>query len=494
MKNCLSFVLTLASVACLAQISPDATFGVAGNATINLSTGVHIAQKVHQQSDGKLILTSSGAPMSAGYDFKCARFNTNGTIDNTFGVNGVTTVTFGPFSDELRDSKLQSDGKIIIVGFASNGTSVGFVATRLTSTGQLDNTFNGTGTFHSSTVGNSALCVDIQSSGNYVLAGRSSGIAVETITRLTQNGTLDNSFGANGIVSNTIVNASATAMMIDASQNILLGSAPSNSLTFLSRLTPNGALDVSFGGTGNVSLPFTSSANPGIYDIEIQSDGKIVIAVADKTSPVYKSFVARYNPNGTIDNTFNGTGFLALDSLDVPQLTLQPDGKILGVTQKRHFSPGLTIDERYLLRINTNGTFDNSFGTNGLYKDIPIALKFSNDIKLQQDGKIIVSGMSPAGQPLSGISRYNNTLTTNLKNNKVENEFAIYPNPAKDKLFIKHNKNSNIKQCEIQDILGRSIIFIQGEDLSEINTSSLKAGIYFVVINETEKIKLLIEN
>jgi uncharacterized delta-60 repeat protein len=118
------------------------------------------------------------------------------------------------------------------------------------------------------------------------------------------------------------------------------------------RINTNGTRDTTF----NIGAGFNSDVNAVI----IQPDGKIV-ATGNFTSYSGSAInrIVRINTNGTRDTTFNvGTGFTVSSGIS---LALQSDGKIICANLNQQYS-GST--NRYIIRINTDGTLDNTFNAN----------------------------------------------------------------------------------------------------------------------------------
>lgn len=156
----------------------------------------------------------------------------------------------------------------------------------------------------------------------------------------------------------------------------------------------SGALDPAFGQRGKVSIP-----TPGEFhltDMALQSDGKIVATgLGGKTGNLSGYFaVARYNSNGILDANFGGgINFYTLTgAAQAKQIVVQEDGRIIVA--------GKNSSDLLLIRLNSDGGFDTSFGINGLlridFSDIAGQTTFDslNDIKIQDDGKILVAGIS----------------------------------------------------------------------------------------------------
>ena len=147
--------------------------------------------------------------------------------------------------------------------------------------------------------------------------------------------------------------------------------------------------------------------------ITLQPDGKILVGgVFTSYSGVTRNGIIRLNTGGTIDNTFNsGDGF----NSNVYSITLQPDGKIL---VGGFFSSYNGVTNDYIVRLNSNGTIDNTFitgSTNGFNSSV-------TSIILQPDGKILVSGEfnTYSGVTYNGIIRF-----TSFTNTEVELDMII---------------------------------------------------------------------
>jgi uncharacterized delta-60 repeat protein len=162
-----------------------------------------------------------------------------------------------------------------------------------------------------------------------------------------------------------------------------------------SALAAGGTLDSSFGANGIVTTQFNglpSSAS----EVILQPDGKIItlgtIKLSDEQS---EKIITRYNSNGTIDNTFgvNGSTLVEVELFSGSKIALQPDGKlIVGGQSGSAFA---------VVRYNSNGTLDASFGTNGMgiyslwYSEIS---QYISDMAIQSDGKIVIVGDITVGQ------------------------------------------------------------------------------------------------
>ena len=287
----------------------DTTFnqGTGANGTINC---ISIA------SDGKIIIGGTFGTYNGTGRNRIARLNTDGTLDTTFNprideTGGVITIN---------TTSCQSDGKIIIGGnfISYNGVDRRRIA-RLNIDGTLDTNFNpGTGT--TSDVRNTS----IQSDGKIIIGGDFNyynGVARNGIARLNTDGTLDTTFnpGTGTGANNRIIYSTS----IQSDGKIIIGGGFTSfngvARSRIARLNTDGTLDTTFNqGTG---------ASSTINCISIQSDGKIIIGGGYFTSynDVARNGIARLNTDGTLDTTFNPeTGAAA-----VLTTSIQSDGKII---------------------------------------------------------------------------------------------------------------------------------------------------------------------
>ena len=178
----------------------------------------------------------------------------------------------------------------------------------------------------------------------------------------------------------------------------------------VTRYNADGSLDTTFNGTGKVVTDIGSATNDGGFSVTVQLDGKIVVTGVTDSGGTSNFAVTRYNANGSLDTTFNGTGKLVTDvgigSDDLASgVTVQPDGKI--VVAGRSDSGG--SNDFAVTRYNANGSLDTSFnGTGKVTTDIGSGTDdFASSVTVQPDGKIVVAGASLGGGWNFAVARYN---------------------------------------------------------------------------------------
>jgi uncharacterized delta-60 repeat protein len=105
--------------------SPDTTFNGTGKASFNLNSTNDIADAVALQTNGRIVIAGIYG-VAGGGNFLVARFNSDGSLDSSFGPDGIVTTEVGPGgggNDEANSVNLQTDGKIVVAGTADNGAS-----------------------------------------------------------------------------------------------------------------------------------------------------------------------------------------------------------------------------------------------------------------------------------------------------------------------------------------------------------------------------------
>ncbi|HVG42598.1 MAG TPA: hypothetical protein VM888_13380, partial [Chitinophagaceae bacterium] len=295
--------------------SLDSSFGNGGIVTTSVGNncGNCYAAALAIQPDGKIIAAGTGrGSVNGAYAF--VRYNTNGTLDTSFGDGGIVKIELGANSETIRDIALQPDGKIVAVGSDYiDGTPEDddFALLRLNIDGSPDASFGTGGIVITSftTKHDYAYAVAIQTDGKIVVAG-SAGEGINfspdfALARYNTNGSLDNTFGNDGKVVTPFFSGNffdkAQSVIIQPDNKIIAvgrASDGTNGGFALARYTANGSLDSSFGSEGKVFTVFSSDS--GASAASLQSNGKI-IAAGSVFGPAADFALARYNSNGTID-------------------------------------------------------------------------------------------------------------------------------------------------------------------------------------------------
>lgn len=166
--------LLVGSLAYAAPGDPDATFGSGGNVITSFGSYADLGQAVTVQSDGRIIVAGS-AGNGSDTDFALVRYTASGELDTSFNESGKLTTSIGNGDDAVNGVVVQSDGKIVVAGYAHNGTNYDIAVVRYLSSGSLDTSFNGTGKITTAIGTNHdfANSVALQSDGKIIVAGHS---------------------------------------------------------------------------------------------------------------------------------------------------------------------------------------------------------------------------------------------------------------------------------------------------------------------------------
>lgn len=402
-----SFLLRLNSDATL-----DNTFGDSGLLNINVSTPYNTLLSSFLQSDGSYTVTGKayfsefidGAfeGIAGHYSIKVGHDGSYGYSEE-LGYSDDAIYTFDVYSNDLASaSAIQGNGQLLVAGRASNGNDNDFALARYDLDGFLDQSFGDGGVVTTDIYGedDQALTVMVQTDGKILLAGyaKYSVSRYFVVVRYLNNGLIDEDFGEEGggvqIVDFGSPNAQAKSMIQQVDGKIVLvGTTPNGSEgIILARLTSFGEMDNSF-GTGGIVFTDTNYNDQGADSIIQQTDGKLVIAgYATDDNDFSRMLVARYDLNGTLDTTFNGSGFnvFSLDSTtsgSAKSLIQQTDGKlVIGGSSGNDFG---------IARLTSLGALDASFNGSGIQTiNTSDSYEFANTVIQQADDKLVLSGGS----------------------------------------------------------------------------------------------------
>jgi len=383
--------------AALAALDPS--FATAGKESITGApfTGVAL------QSDGRIVAVGT-----SNTDFYVARFNPNGTPDTTFDGDGVKTIDFGG-TDHANAVAIEPDGKIVIVGSTSKNNDVAIA--RLTITGALDATFNGTGQRTvdlggTAESGNAVAILPGASSSGIIVAGTTG--ADFAVIHLNDNGTLLSGFGTGGIKTIDLGGAADTANAL-AIQGSSIVAAGTNGVDFaLVRLNgSDGTLDTSFNTTGKVTIDMGGATSDVARGLAVQPNGSIVVVGSNGSDMA----IARLTASGAIDTSFNTTGKQTVDisgADDARAVQLQRDGKILIIGDSGNNASDTTI-----VRLTTSGAPDTTFNSTGkLSFDAtgPTFLDLGTAAVLSPQGRLVIAGQGGGGQVNGFLARVPVTL------------------------------------------------------------------------------------
>jgi uncharacterized delta-60 repeat protein len=377
----------------------DASFGYQGMVPCGIGADSLVAYP-----DGRLLVAAVDYPNGV----VVQRFTADGQLDPSFGSLGTSSTVPSLHAIPLG---LGQDGKIFLT--ANDGIDQDILL-RTNPDGSLDPTFGNNGmtspieiNYSGKTVGLNTLSLAVLSdgrvlAGGYVFAQDSTGNSLSpALAMIRTDGTLDPSFHGNGtlvipesgygrtplVEGLQIINNQVLVRMDDLNSN-----PPSR--MFVDRFNLDGSLDTTFGSGGKADAPLSPTDSSGGQCWDVQPDGKITLAWVTTNSD--NVFVARYNVDGSPDQSFGTGGQVSLDDTvfkdqthySTTLLAHQANGKV--VLSALAYQPGA---EPQLVRLNTDGSVDTTFGSNGLLtiaRPQVVGVGYPLSMLVQSSGRVIM--------------------------------------------------------------------------------------------------------
>jgi uncharacterized delta-60 repeat protein len=329
--------------------SLDSSFGINGIIKTQVGKSSSSALAMLIQADGKVILVGHASDKN-GLDFALARFEENGSLDKSFGEDGKVMTDFAKDNDYATSAILQTDEKIVVAGYTLYDTFCDFALVRYFVDGKLDTSFGDKGKVRTKFGNNynQAYAISLHNDGKIVLAGKTgTGYTDEDdfiVCRYHKNGSEDSSFGTNGRI-----------------------------ITSLS--------------------PYNDRA----YAIIIRADDRIIVGGASVKDTSFVFTLLGFTSLGTVDSSFGINGTVTTNfgrwGGEVRSLLLLSDGKIIAGGYSRQTFPYRS--EHTLVRYLKDGQIDSTFGINGVASKRVLNDAGYNGIyamTLQKNGKIVAVG------------------------------------------------------------------------------------------------------
>lgn len=294
--------------------SLDTSFGNSGKVTTAVAKNSN-ADSVAVQSDGKIVVAGNAFIDGSNNDFGVVRYTANGKLDSSFNETGKATADFGAH-DLPRSVAVHSDGRIVVAGYTTNEDKKQCALACFKANGSLDTGFNGTGKVTTNFGGDGdaeGQGVATQSEGKTVVVGYATvgGVQRFAVERYKTDGALDTSFGGTGRVLTAVgvSGSDATGVALQKDGKIVVaGYAVNNSGRIYDfaclRYNADGSLDQSFGDHGKV----TTDVGDGKANSLAVQDNKIIVAGSAYDDENNEFAVVRYNASGKLDTSFNSAG------------------------------------------------------------------------------------------------------------------------------------------------------------------------------------------
>lgn len=481
----------------------DSTFGVNGVGYSNISGG-SVGSSFKFDSNNNIIACGNYYG-SGNYDFAATKFNSLGIIDTSFALNGKFIYDFG-IDDYANAVLVQPDDKIILGGFSStwDGFNVNsnfnqFSLIRLHNNGTIDSTFGINGKFELDfdPIDCGAVAMALQSDGKIIAVGKYfNGSSLQFLAiRITTNGVLDNSFGNTGIsrmqLDTLVKDDEVTCCLVQPDDKIVIGGLtydqPSVGRVFgMVRLTANGLLDASFGLNGIVKTDIPNQGNDVALAMAQQIDGRILLAGTCKNSKIMA--ICRYNTDGSLDGSFGNQG---IDTLNISLgkdiiygVLIAEDEKIIIV--------GQTSSNACILRLKKDGQIDTTFNHSGINYFGNSTGESFNNVLLMSPNKIIAAGYAKNSNQVFQLAvvAFNSLLYSGINEQIAKiNELKLYPNPTNNLLYISNINNDEVANTQLQvyNTLGQVVyeefnINLTAAQIISIDTKLLLSGVYYVTV------------
>lgn len=462
----------------VAKISPtgslDTTFsgdGIVhfGSVTRSVATGTDYVYDLELGADGSIFLagrtySSFGEIRAGGFDAFVIKLTSSGILDTSFSSDGIFhmgSVTFssGDKDENVWAMNLLPGGDLYIAGEtysdldeAFGGVTDIFVA-KVTAAGNLDSSFSSNGVLHfgSETLGLGASgddevrAIDIDSSGNLYLGGYTSGSLGEAnaggndifVAKILSTGSLDTSFGNNGVIQlgRTTMGDRAdqddtlSDLKVDSSGNIYLAGFTFSDLgetraggldAFVAKLSSDGSLDLTYGGgdgitqLGNTTLT-TADSNEEVSAMHLNSDGTVLItgfttSDLEETGNGEDIFVAKLDNTGNLDTSFSTNGLLHMGTITIGAgatgneraTGIGVDGSsnvyITGYVNGNFEETNAGNNDIVVVKLTSAGAFDTSYDTNGIVHlgatTLPAGTQseYARDLLVDSSGALYIGG------------------------------------------------------------------------------------------------------
>lgn len=394
-----------------------------------------------------------------------SKYLPNGSEDMTFGVNGSLNVVENNLVMASLIKVVNNNLYVYAYPYQTNPVQkvgkFGFNGVKNTNFGS-----NGILTFSNNYIYGFNSMVENSDQSLFIVA--SNGGGNKGIKKIDVNGVIDPNF-----ISSVLDSKSFSRMVQLTNNNVLIEYYDSSTFkTYLKKYNFQGQEDNTFGGQGYINFDISTS------DIVVNNSDEIYV-LERKTGT--QQVIKKYTPNGFVDTTFGTNGVFDISSfntgktINVNNIDFDSNGSVLlfgGTTDGTANS--------FIARINSNGSFDNTFHGNLSY--FMAYDMFGNNLsgKVINDNEYICFNREGGGSLITYRSfKYirNTVPTLDVKDVEYSNSIRIYPNPASDFINIRVGTNDKINKISIYTITGELVLSTQK---SEIDIKHLIKGNYIV--------------
>ena len=354
--------------------------------------------------------------------FASTAYASDGDLDTTWGGDGVVVSTHATESAAYAIANYP-DNRVLVVGWVTDSTASRILVNRFLADGSADTSCNGTGEFIDA--GKDAITSDVVvlSDGSFVIAGtmQINNKGTLFLAKFTSTCTIDGSFGTTGIATySALFGTSGRALVVQSDGKILVVGDESSTVSdssdqriLITRFSDLGILDTSFGTNGR----YISSSNEKgqAQDVVIDSSGRIIfVGSIVGTVAQDAAIIGRLTSNGLLDSTFATQGYLIDEFNGDPQLNaiaLRPNGNLVAVGTYGGPLPSAQ-QSPIVVCLTQTGAFDSDCDVNG-WAYLPTANSdvYADDVFVTSDNKIFLSGMIDDGSIRPIVMRLNHNGT-----------------------------------------------------------------------------------
>ncbi len=481
----------------------DPTFGDQGKVITSVGPNSTLMRTVIQQ-DGKIVGLIM-LPFSLNGNLVLVRYNSDGTIDTTFGVDGFVYTALIDELGFLDKILLLPDDSILVCGMTLAAIQdLQFAVAKFDADGAPDATFGsgGIAAANLSNLGEVVYSVDVDSLGRVVVGGGArttiAGGNHFAVTRYMPNGSPDDSFGIAGVIILDVPedhSESVTSIkVLDSGKILLVGNSSDISDEMdetgilLVRLNADGATDNSFGDSGRQVHSFANQH--AVLSSKLNDDGSVFVSgyVSDAG---LRGLIAKFTPVGNLDDSFGEDGRIITPDLglfgNVLQMggTLYCGGTIAGDASALFQVRAFNLEGDPISAFGENGVF--AFGMTESFND------FGGVLTLQADGKMLINGRTTSGGITScALARLE---LESLSTTRQSTGFVSFgPNPFTNQIRIDFGAElpGNIS-FDLADVSGKLIASNLSNSIDGINSrvisppNNLERGVYFLTVNHNDK-------
>jgi uncharacterized delta-60 repeat protein len=354
--------------------------------------------------------------------FAPTAYASDGDLDTTWGGDGVVVSTHATESAAYAIANYPGD-RVLVVGWVTDSTASRILVNRFLADGSADTSCNGTGEFIDTVNDAVASDVVVLSDGSFVITGtmQINNKGTLFVAKFTSTCNLDANFGTAGIATySALLGTSGRALVVQSDGKIVVVGDESSTVSdssdkriLITRFSDLGILDTSFGSNGR----FISSSNEKgqAQDVVIDSSGRIIFtgSIVGTVAPD-AAIIGRLTSNGLLDSTFATQGYLIDEFNGDPQLNaiaLRPNGNLVAVGTYGGPFPS-TQQSPIIVCLTQTGAFDSDCGVNG-WTYLPTANSdvYADDVFVTADNRILLSGASDDGTARPIVMRLNHNGT-----------------------------------------------------------------------------------